>query len=371
MFQFHIEEESSLPVYIQLKNAIKAAIKAGKYPSMKALPQVTQIAEHAGVSLRTADKALQELVKDGTCFRRPKKGTYVAPVDQLKSQTVCGILGNFNPQLPGEHPFEALLYCGIMESAAVNDIQTVLLNKNSEAIIRRYDRTENFDFKGVLVLDNNSNFQEAKRLAEIFPEKRFFCLNSQREEMPDNMYSVVNDDFTGAYNLVRYFASKNYKNFSILTLPLENSNITYRERIRGFVEAAKKFGLTINRQIDLKNVSQMSLQFTEAFEVIDNMLSRKEDMPEVILCVNDRLAHGALKAVQKNKLTRKIKVAGYDALLLFDGKEMVTVQVHYAEIGKRALSRLLQSDRGVVIDKIEKIEPKLVKNKGDELIYID
>ena len=370
MFDFHIEERSVFPIYIQLKNAIKNSIKEGKFPPMKALPQVSQIAEHAGVSLRTADRALQELVNDGICFRRPKKGTFVSPIEQVQTQAVCGILGNFSPQLPGDHPFETLLYCGIMEAAAINNVQTILLNNNSEAVIKQYDNSENFDFKGVLVLDNNSNFDEAKRLAEYFPEKRFMCLNSQREEMPENMYAVVNDDFTGAYNTVKYLASKKYKRFTILSMSLDEGNITYSERCRGFAAAADDFNLEITTHINLRNLPKASQQFLEVYEATDDFLNN-EELPEIILCVNDLLAQGALKAIEKNKLGKKVKVAGYDALPLFDTREIITVQVHYAEMGKRALTSLLQLNQNKNIRKIEKIKPGIITIKKGESICID
>ena len=89
MIKFDISENSEKAVYIQLKDSIKKAIISGKYPPLSKLPPVSKIATDSGVSLRTADIALQELINEGVCFRRPKKGTFVSDLPIFRDKPYC------------------------------------------------------------------------------------------------------------------------------------------------------------------------------------------------------------------------------------------------------------------------------------------
>ncbi|MBP1582515.1 MAG: GntR family transcriptional regulator, partial [Victivallales bacterium] len=84
----------------QLKTAILTYIRQASLPDGTALPSVQRIAEAAQVSLRTADLALQELVADGYCFRRPKRGTFFGAraASQVKS-----LFGLWEAHSPDDH----------------------------------------------------------------------------------------------------------------------------------------------------------------------------------------------------------------------------------------------------------------------------
>ena len=71
MIDFQITEASENTKYDQVKDSIIAAIRDGRLAPLSKLPPISQIAADAGVSLRTADLALQALIGEGYCFRRP------------------------------------------------------------------------------------------------------------------------------------------------------------------------------------------------------------------------------------------------------------------------------------------------------------
>jgi GntR family transcriptional regulator len=77
---FEIIKHSPVPVYLQLKDIIFNDIKNGKYTEGQQLPTVKELSAQSGVSIRTAYLALEELVKSGSCFKRPKKGIFVQKV---------------------------------------------------------------------------------------------------------------------------------------------------------------------------------------------------------------------------------------------------------------------------------------------------
>ena len=85
MIEFNIDRNAPSPVYIQIRDRLEKVIRSGKYPPLSAIPPVAKIAEMAGVSLRTADLAMTELVRDGICFRRRKKVTFVTKHARAKN----------------------------------------------------------------------------------------------------------------------------------------------------------------------------------------------------------------------------------------------------------------------------------------------
>ncbi len=69
---------SARPMYVQLKEAIAADIKAGHYQPDQRLTSERELCERYGVSRMTVRQALVELVREGVIYTRIGKGTFVS-----------------------------------------------------------------------------------------------------------------------------------------------------------------------------------------------------------------------------------------------------------------------------------------------------
>jgi DNA-binding LacI/PurR family transcriptional regulator len=364
MIKYHIDRNSVKPVYIQLKDQLKEAIDDGRLPPLSPMPHVTTIAKEAGVSLRTADNALLDLIKDGICFRRPKKGTFVQEKNALIKRTVCGVFGNFDAAVS---PLTTLLYCGVLESATRNCIMTMHFPndlKEAESMIRRCDRGNEFDMKGIFFLDHD--YENAFELATLFPDKKIFLLNHQFDnykKLLPNMAAIVNDDFSGAYQLAQYvFSQTTVKNAVVLSVNLKNHNDTYTERIRGFRLAASENPVKLKQVPMPHNPARSSKEnhIETAYQIVKQML-KQDEHPECIFCLNDLFAHGAWKAVKEADLLDKICITGYDCIhsYLLPNK-MPTVQVLYTEMGKAGIEKLLAKE--TPMQTVIKLPPEVIKS---------
>lgn len=85
-----------VPLYHQLKEALKERIRSGKYPGNGPLPGERQLVEEFGVSRTTVRQALNDLVGEGLLFRRHGKGTFVTPSKIKKN---LGYLRGFAEEL--------------------------------------------------------------------------------------------------------------------------------------------------------------------------------------------------------------------------------------------------------------------------------
>ncbi|MHB1042129.1 MAG: GntR family transcriptional regulator [Eubacteriales bacterium] len=74
---FHINFDRGIPIYIQLKEAIKLAIATGRYPPGSQLPTVRQFAVDQKINANTVSRVYAELESEGLLATRQGKGTFV------------------------------------------------------------------------------------------------------------------------------------------------------------------------------------------------------------------------------------------------------------------------------------------------------
>ena len=79
MLDFHADENSSSPLYLQLAVALAKAINEGRYQANEALPSERVLAEELQLSRVTARKAIERLVEQGLIVRKRGSGNYIAP----------------------------------------------------------------------------------------------------------------------------------------------------------------------------------------------------------------------------------------------------------------------------------------------------
>ncbi len=81
------QQETSEPLYVQIKEYLQAEIQRGAFPSGSRLPSERSLAEQFSVSRMTARQALQSLIVDGVLYTRVGVGTFVRPrISQNLSQ---------------------------------------------------------------------------------------------------------------------------------------------------------------------------------------------------------------------------------------------------------------------------------------------
>ena len=72
-----INPDSPVPIYYQLKEIIVEGINSGQWRLGEMIPSENQLCREYNVSRNTAQRALDELVKDGILIRRQGVGTFV------------------------------------------------------------------------------------------------------------------------------------------------------------------------------------------------------------------------------------------------------------------------------------------------------
>ncbi|MCC8102961.1 MAG: GntR family transcriptional regulator [Clostridiales bacterium] len=74
----HIDKNTPIPLYYQLKTILLDQIKSGEYESGDLIPTEAELSAMFDISRTTVRQAIAELVQEGYLYRIPSKGTYVS-----------------------------------------------------------------------------------------------------------------------------------------------------------------------------------------------------------------------------------------------------------------------------------------------------
>lgn len=95
-----IKHNAPVPLYIQIKEHIRADIENGVYCVDEKIPSERQLAAQLGVNRLTVSKAIHELADEGLVYSRVGKGTFVAAA---KSRQTLHSLTSFTEDMRLRH----------------------------------------------------------------------------------------------------------------------------------------------------------------------------------------------------------------------------------------------------------------------------
>lgn len=168
-----------------------------------------------------------------------------------------------------------------------------------------------------------------KEMAEIKGKVPIITVNSIYEE--SSTLNIVTDEEKGFRELVEFIAKKGYKKIGIiLGEKCISSSETKREY---FLKYIKEYNLSTSKEWII--YSGFSVEAGK--KGIGKLLKNKK-LPEVIMCINDIVAIGAIRELVSRgfKVPDDIKVTGFDDIELAQSfiPSLTTVDQNYTEIGK-------------------------------------
>jgi GntR family transcriptional regulator len=75
--EFHLDQRSGLPVYVQLVQQVKEALRLGLLDVGDQLPTVREVVAELAINPNTVAKAYRELEHEGLVEATPGRGTFV------------------------------------------------------------------------------------------------------------------------------------------------------------------------------------------------------------------------------------------------------------------------------------------------------
>ncbi|WP_051242497.1 LacI family DNA-binding transcriptional regulator [Stappia stellulata] len=161
-----------------------------------------------------------------------------------------------------------------------------------------------------------------------------------RQTLSRDTPAVINDCLGGMRALTRQVLAWGHRDIAVILAPQNLS--TGRERWRGIRDVLTEHGMTLPEH-RIVYVEHMSADQGE--RAARSLLNAQRPPPEVIMCVNDLVAIGAIRACRAAGLNVPLDVgiSGYNDIPLVDmiDPALTTVRMHLQEIGKAAGKMML------------------------------
>ncbi|NMA43348.1 MAG: substrate-binding domain-containing protein [Oligosphaeraceae bacterium] len=366
-----IDFSSHIPVYVQIKDQLQAEINARNLQTGDALPTLAGICDMAGVSMRTAQRAVALMLKEGIGKRIGRQlvvGDTPLPCTRVV-KSIFIVACDFSLNDGGGWVGDQILK-GISEEVAKEvDSELVLAAPDFVNSLQYYLNQKNPSMQvcGVLLL-HCQRFDVLEELLEQYPQVNFMQMNYYLdgiETLPENLYGVFNDDFAGSYKAVEYLVDE-LKCQQPVFWELSCPDQVYQERRRGFLSALADRGK--NGRAFLQLSRPPSHPPNETLNIYYNAFSslyeQAEDL-DGIFCCNDYMAAAAAQFLEDHGKAH-IPVVGYDNYIHQSLRKTTTIGVDFVRMGRVAVQRLRQNS-GL---RFTKILPQLILRKQQKHTYM-
>lgn len=280
---------------------------------------------------------------------RTERSSLVPP--PVKTGTI-GLLTSFTPEIFKSEYFR-LIISGII-SALVNtsyELRFLMARddepvETSQRIIRRHS------LDGLLILTWRLH---ARRIEDIQEGSRLLPIVAINDHTPGVRASMVYTDASlGAHMALRYLLSRGYRRFGMIQAPDKDSlDAQVRERV--FRQVLQEEGI----ELDAAHFRKCEYFFEEdGYVKTMEMIHTAPTLPRALLCFNDDIAIGAIRALREEKILvpQQVAVMGFDGIER--GKylhpPLTTVSQPLEQMGQEMVRLALGLIRGELTQPVQK-----------------
>lgn len=297
---------------------------------------IKDIAKAAGVSISTVSNVLNGKKNVGEDTRKKilrlceEMSYYPNTIGRaLKSGTNNTILFNFSDF---DRSFYLRIIKGISDYVNDNDFDLIICTKKSVEKYMRSNLT-----CGAIILDvkmKNEILNSAAR--ENYP---IITL----DRIIDNPFikGIVVNNYDPMCEMIQQIVDCGYRNFAFIGGPEQTQD--NQERYKGFSDVLERNHIVFQR----KNYFTGDYREKSGYNAA-KIIMLSERLPEVLVCANDNMAIGAIKAFRENgvRIPEDIGVTGFDNCDLAEVMGLTTVAIPNYERGYLAAQSLIENMKG-------------------------
>ena len=295
-----------------------------------------EIAQMAGVSISTVsnvlngrknvgqatrDRILQICMEYGYLEQGNKEW-------QTDNRTVMFIFSDF------DRDFYLKIIEGISDCLTENGYDLIICtNKSSARFIRSGIAS------GIISLDGSLTDDFLVSVAK--PKLPIVLMDRIIEDEHANTKSVIVDNYPVMCDLVQSLVDRGLKRFGFIGGPAVS--LDHRERYAGFADTLERNGITFDR----RHIFQGNYRENSGYQAAKIMILGN-DLPDVVVCANDNMAIGAIKAFEESgiRVPDDLAVTGFDDSEAALRAGLTTVAIPRYETGYLAAKELLEMIKG-------------------------
>ncbi len=347
-------------LYQKVFEDLKKQILSGEQPNGTLLPSEREVGEFYHVDRTTVRKAFQLLVEEHLVEKRAGKGTVViyqaegaaASAGATPAQTTAADFSPVRHQngtiaflLPKSNrnndritvPFYSQLFYSVEKNCRKLGY-TLMYSTLDESDDLETVLTQNLtNIVGIMFVSNISEKHIDQAIRIGIPA---ILLNSNSPRLA----SVTADNFTGTYTVCERLIQLGHRDICVLNGIAQYDSAL--ERLRGVRYAMKDHGLTLQEKY---MISDNSWEFEGGYAATSNMLRTVDKLPTAVIAFNDRLASGAMQALQQAglRVPDDISIVGFDnsELSAYSVPKLSSVEINIPIMAKASVANLLYQIR--------------------------
>jgi len=294
------------PKYLQARTILLEAIRAGQFAPGSKLPSTGEISALVDVSLITAHKALDGLVREGWLRREVGRGTYVRedvdPTSTAQRQLFIGLLLHHQDHVNIDDYYHSTLLNGLRRAAREDTERRVQFFFQEGFNLRDNGRRD----VGAICLHPPLECQpDVERLTQHHP---VVILGGTFPHT--KLVSVDCDNADGARRAVRHLLELGHRRFLVLSGPVNLTNA--QDRTTGARAELNDHGITLSeRNLALSQDSVVVDERTKA-QIEQRMMAA--DRPTAVVAGGFYLAATAMQVVRRLglRIPTDVSIVGFD-----------------------------------------------------------
>lgn len=259
------------------------------------------------------------------------------------------------------NPYYSSLAKGVEDRAGACGYNVILCNTDdsAEKEATYIDVLLEYSVAGVIVTGMTN--PESRQIQTIIQSK-IPLVSIDRYVSPDTV-SVFLDSFRGTYISTEYLIKKGHRKIAFISGDKDLK--TPNQRLNGYLQALRDYKIEENAGIIRLGTYHMEDGYQNAL----GLLNRKEPEFTSIVCGNDLIAYGAIKAIKEKGLTvpGDISVVGFDDIYLSPMFEpaLTTIKQPIYDIGSYAIDVMIRLVKNETVNqKIKYFGPEIIERNS-------
>jgi DNA-binding LacI/PurR family transcriptional regulator len=312
---------------------LKKRINSGSYADM--LPRSEKLAKEFRVNIKTLEKAVKKLAREGLVVRKQGHGTYIAGEPAKLEDSLIELLFVGSSQI-SHHPFYSEMLRGIMDGLNNSGYKLVfsVLEENQETGgLKKVYR--NFTPSAAKIMIGTSNTRQIEILKK---QKTPFILIGSKPIVP-GISAVYADVSKSIKKTINRLLKKGLTKIAYIgiTQSHDGENLLDLEKFYAFVGALKAKN-KLDSSIIVHAPPFAELGYSSMKTILET------NIPQAVYVAYDHLCPGVYQAIAERglKIPDDISVIGTDALDLKLHPPLFSIRVPRYEVGRKGIKILLE-----------------------------
>ena len=355
----HIDPQSNLPIFAQLRQQITWLIASGRLKPGDRLPTIRELAEQIGVHMHTVRQAYHSLEDDGLVETRPSRGTRVKPfeLDKLVTTESASPSHTIGVLIPNIYTFYDPFISGVEEIARRSGYMIIVSITRDSADLTRQSAQQ-------LIAKKVDGIIAASPVADVFRAASSDGSPIVYVDAPQfPTHTILFDLENAGFLATRHFIEHGHKRIAFITAPLLWPN--FLDTYKGYQRALAASNLTIESD---SVIETPSFSLEDGYQAGLRLLALNKP-PKAVFVSGDLMAAGVVRALKENgkRIPQDFAVISKDNIELaaLMDPALTTVNLPSYQMGVEATNMLMRLVSKKRLDKKRVIlESELIVRKS-------